>query len=132
LIDAQGKSSNQYAIEASTTGASGIGLPELQCPQRVIPDLIAGNEITRPWIGICGMTLNSTLADELGLRSARGFTLLTSSPATGRGRRTQASNFDVNGNPTSGGDLLRQWTQAMTGIENLSVHRSKNVGDVVT
>jgi len=136
LLDADGAVIGiNTAIETGTLGsvANGIGFAvSSNTAKNVIPDLIVGNTIVRPWLGISGATLNESLAEELNLSVNRGVyvvDVVQGSPAAEAG----LIGDDIN-QEAAGGDVITTVDgRDVTGIEELSSYISaKKVGDTVT
>jgi S1-C subfamily serine protease len=124
------------AIESTATGANGIGFAvPSNVAKMALPDLVAGKHVSRPWLGISGTTLTSTLAQTLGLSIDQGAYVITvnsGSPAERAGLK--GGNLDVNGNPAKGGDVITAVDgKTVTGMPDLSGYiLSKKVGDIIT
>ena len=61
------------AAEIGATGADGMGfaIPS-NLAAKILPDLIAGKTVSRPWLGISGTALTQTTASQLGLSVNKG------------------------------------------------------------
>jgi S1-C subfamily serine protease len=139
LLDANGAVIGiNTAIETGTIGnsANGIGFA---VPSNVVKNelatLEAGKTIARPWIGISGTNLTESLAKQLNLTVNQGVyvaSVVSGSPAETAGLK--AGNYDSNGNPVAGGDVITAADgKAMNSISDLQSYvASKAVGDVVT
>jgi len=96
------------AIETSFSGATNIGFAvPSNVALNVLPELIAGNKITRPWLGISGRALTPSLAEELNLTVNEGVYVVSvteGSPADQAG--LVGSNLTVGGTPAKGGDVI--------------------------
>ncbi len=137
LLDANGLVIGiNTAIESPSTGASGIGFAVTSnVAQKALPDLLAGKQITRPWLGISGAALTQTLAQNLGLSVNQGVyvvTVVAGSPAEKAGLK--GGNTDASGAPTSGGDVITAVDgKSVASVEDLSAYiNTKKVGDSVT
>jgi serine protease Do len=124
------------AIEAGSTGARGIGFAvSSNVAEKALPDLIAGNQVVRPWLGISGMALSQTTATTLGLSVNQGvyvISVIAGSPAETAGLK--AGNLDTTGTPAKGGDVITavNGTTVKT-VQDLSSYiNTKKVGDSVT
>ena len=125
------------AIETSPNGATGIGFAvPSNVAARVLPDLRAGTTVTRPWIGISGMSLTETQAQELGLSITEGVYVISvnaGSPAEAAGLK--GGNTDANGIPATGGDVITaidgRNVATVPDISNY-INSNKKVGDTVT
>ncbi|MDD5289362.1 MAG: trypsin-like peptidase domain-containing protein, partial [Dehalococcoidales bacterium] len=109
LLDAQGLVIGiNTAAETAASGADGIGfaIPS-NVATKVLPDLIAGKKVTRPWLGISGTALTQTTAGKLGLSVNQGVyvvTVVADSPAEKAGLKAGGANND--GTLASGGDVI--------------------------
>ncbi|MFC1909889.1 S1C family serine protease [Chloroflexota bacterium] len=137
LLDAQGNVIGiNTAIESPLTGAQGIGFAvPSNVAKATLPDLIAGKEITRPWLGIIGGAITQASADQLGLTVNKGVYVISTvpdSPADKAGLKGTGS--DVNGNSAAGGDIITAVdTNPVNQVSDLSAYFStKAVGDSVT
>jgi 2-alkenal reductase len=127
------------AIETSTTGSAvgiGFAIPS-NVAARVLPDLINGATVSRPWIGISGTALTDTLDSQLelpaGTRGVYVISVTDDSPAQAAG--LVGSNLDVDGNPASGGDIITAIDgQSVASVPDISsyINSNKRVGDTVT
>jgi S1-C subfamily serine protease len=126
------------AIETGTagTGARGIGFAvPINVAKNVIPQLEAGQTVTRPWLGISGATLNQTLAQQLGITQTQGIyvvTVASGSPAEKAGLK--GGNLGANGQPAKGGDIITAVDgKTVNSIDELSSYiAGKKVGDTIT
>jgi S1-C subfamily serine protease len=137
LLDANGMVIGiNTAIEAQATGANGIGFAvPSDVAQKVIPDLIAGKKVERPWLGISGTALNETLANNLNLSVNQGvyvISVASGSPAETAGLK--GGSTDESGTPTAGGDVITAVDgRSVKTVPDLSSYfKTKNVGDTVT
>jgi S1-C subfamily serine protease len=125
------------AIETSPTGVTGIGFAvPSNVATRVLPSLKAGTTLTRPWIGISGTAVTTTLAEQLSLPVTSGVYVISvtaDSPAQAAG--LIGGNLDTNGSPASGGDIITaidgQSVAAVPDISNY-INTNKKVGDTIT
>jgi len=125
------------AIETSPTGVTGIGFAvPSNVATRVLPSLKAGTTLTRPWIGISGTAVTTTLAEQLSLPVTSGVYVISvtaDSPAQAAG--LIGGNLDTNGSPASGGDIITaidgQSVDAVPDISNY-INTNKKVGDTIT
>jgi S1-C subfamily serine protease len=124
------------AIEAQSTGANGIGFAvPSNVAQKAIPELIAGKNVERPWLGISGVALTETLAKDLNLKVNQGVYIISvtsGSPADKAG--LNGGNLNTNGTPASGGDIITavDGTGVKTVPDLSNYFKTKNVGDTVT
>ena len=100
-----------------------------------LPELMAGKQITRPWLGISGTALTGTLSNTLNLSVNQGVyivTVIPNGPAEKAGLK--GGSIDANGQAVSGGDVITAVDgRAATSVEELSAYLSANkkVGDIV-
>ena len=136
LLDANGMVIGiNTAIETGTLGASATGIGfavSSNTAKSVLPDLVAGNKIVRPWLGISGATLTQSLAERLGVSIERGVyvvSVVEGSPAEEAGLTGAGTDEEA-----AGGDVITAVDgQAVTSIEELSSNiSSRKVGDTVT
>ncbi|MFH1382338.1 MAG: trypsin-like peptidase domain-containing protein [Chloroflexota bacterium] len=137
LLDVQGTVIGvNTAIETSMSGAIGIGFAvPSNVAQRVLPDLMAGNTIARPWLGISGTALTPSMAQTLGISVNQGvyvITVVAGSPAETAGLK--GGNLDASGAPASGGDVITAVDgTTVTSVGDLSSYlNTRKVGDTVT
>ena len=136
LLDVNGKVIGiNTAIESTSASSRGIGfaIPS-NVVRNVLPDLVAGKSVSRPWLGISGRAITGPLAEELGLPVDRGIYVITvndDSPAEKAGIR--GSNLDEDGNPARDGDIITAVdSQSIGRIEDLSGYiLNKKVGDTI-
>jgi len=123
------------AIE-SEPGARGIGFAvPSNVAKRVLPDLIAGRQIARPWLGISGVGLTQAQAQGLGLSVDKGVyvvSVLPGSPAAGAGLK--GGGTGASGELAAGGDVITAVDgKAVASVTDLSGYfDTKKVGDSVT
>ncbi len=137
LLDANGLVIGiNTAMESPATGAVGIGfaIPS-NVAQKALPELEAGKQVVRPWIGISGVALTQTLAQQLGLSINQGVyvvSVITGSPAEKAGLK--GGNLDTNGAPAPGGDIITAVDgNAVSSVPDISNYiNTKNVGDNIT
>jgi S1-C subfamily serine protease len=124
------------AIEAQATGANGIGFAvPSNVAQKALPNLIAGKQVVRPWLGISGAELTQTLAQNLNLSISQGVYIVSvtsGSPADKAGLK--GGNLDTTGAPAAGGDVITAVDgKSVKTVQELSNYfNTKNVGDTVT
>jgi S1-C subfamily serine protease len=136
LLDVQGKVIGiNTAAETVASGADGIGFAVTSnVATKVLPDLIAGKKITRPWLGISGTALTQATATKLGISVNQGVyvvTVVANSPAEKAGLKTGGANND--GSLASGGDVITAIDgKSVTSVEDLSAYLiTKQIGDKV-
>ena len=96
------------AAEIGVTGADGMGfaIPS-NLAAKILPDLIAGKTVSRPWLGISGTALTQATASQLGLSINKGVyivSVVANSPAEKAGLKAGGSNAD--GTLVAGGDVI--------------------------
>jgi S1-C subfamily serine protease len=124
------------AIESTATGARGIGFAvSSNTARKALPDMEAGKQISRPWLGISGTSITATLAQQLNLSVNQGvyiISVVSGSPAASAGLK--GASVDASGQPATGGDVITaidgKNTTTIQEVQNYVA--GKNVGDVVT
>jgi S1-C subfamily serine protease len=137
LLDNQGNVIGiNTAAEIGATGADGMGfaIPS-NLATKILPDLIAGKTVSRPWLGISGTSLTQTNSSKLGLSTTKGIyivSVVAGSPAETAGLKAGSANTD--GTLAAGGDVITAVDgKAVAGIDDLSTYVStKKVGDKVS
>ena len=121
------------ATQGQGTGI-GFAVPS-SVVKRVLPSLESGKQISTPWIGISGLSLNQAQAQSLGLTVNQGvyvITVASGSPAEKAGLK--GAGTDQSGAPAKGGDVITaingRPVAAVTDIQ--SYISGKIVGDTVT
>jgi serine protease Do len=120
------------AIEGDGTGI-GFAVPS-SVALKVIPDLEASKQIEKPWIGISGMALTQSTAQELGISNNQGvyvIEVVSDSPAEKAGLK--GAGTSQNGNPGNGGDVITAIDgKNITSVTDLQSYlKTKSVGDTV-
>jgi len=121
------------AVESVASGI-GFAVPS-NTASRALPDLKAGKQVARPWLGISGVDLNATLAKNLNLTVTQGayvVTVTSGSPADKAGLK--GGGTDNNGAPAAGGDVITAVDgKPVSSVSDLSSYfNTKKVGDTVT
>ena len=137
LLDNQGNVIGiNTAAEIGVTGADGMGfaIPS-NLAVKILPDLIAGKTVSRPWLGISGTALTQTSASQLGLSVNKGVyvvSVVANSPAEKVGLKAGGSN--AAGTLVAGGDVITAVDgKAIANMDDLSAYIStKSVGDKVS
>ncbi len=137
LLDANGSVIGiNTAIESTATGARGIGFAvPSDVAKNVIPNLEAGTQVQRPWIGISGTNLTSTLAKTLGVTINQGVyvvSVVSGGPAATAGI-VAAGASSTAGQPGTGGDIITAVDgKAIKTISDLQTYiATKKVGDSI-
>ena len=137
LLDANGAVIGiNTAVETTSMGANGIGFAvSASTASKALPDLVAGKTVTRAWLGVSVVNLDSTLAQKIGVSATQGayiVSIVTGSPAEAAGLK--AGNFDSTGSPVAGGDLITAVDgNAIKTVDDLTKYiSSKKAGDQVT
>jgi S1-C subfamily serine protease len=140
LLDANGTVIGiNTAIETggmTSGGARGIGFAvSSNVAKSALTDLEAGKQVARPWLGIQGQTLTSSLAQQLGVSVNQGAYIVgvaSGSPAEKAGLK--GGNFSANGQPVGGGDVITAADgKTITTMQDLQTYiNTKAVGDTVT
>jgi len=121
------------AIESVASGI-GFAVPS-NTASGALPDLKAGKQVARPWLGISGVAVDATLASKLNLSVTQGVyvvTVVSGSPAEMAGLK--GGGTDNSGSPAAGGDVITavdgHTVYSVTDLSNYL--NTKNVGDTVT
>ncbi len=130
------------AIESPVRGFVGIGFAvPINTARRILPDLLAGNTVAHPWLGVSGITVDDDVAQSLGLKTANGvyvIHVLAGSPAEKAALRGAISTDRAQGGQSdqlpAGGDVVTAVDgRAITTVDQLIDYvDSKQVGDKVT
>jgi S1-C subfamily serine protease len=137
LLDANGLVIGiNTAIESPATGAVGIGfaIPS-NVAQKALPELKAGKQVVRPWIGIRGVALTQTLAQQLGLSINQGVYVVSVNAGSPAEKAVlKGGNLDTNGAPAPGGDIITSVDgNAVSSVQDISNYiNTRNVGDNIT
>ncbi|MFB6180538.1 MAG: S1C family serine protease [Candidatus Nanohalobium sp.] len=115
------------AIQSSTRSFSGVGfaIPS-KTVKRVVPELIQKGEYKHPYIGVRGLNVNPSIAEEMNLENETGF-LVTEVP-----ENTGADRAGIRGGQRTGkvlGQNLKLGGDVIVGINGTEV---KNLQDVLT
>jgi len=137
LLDYQGNVIGiNTAAEIGATGADGMGfaIPS-NLATKIIPDLVAGKTVSRPWLGISGTALTQTTASQLSLSVNKGVyivSVIAGGPAEKAGLKAGGTSAD--GTLTAGGDVITAVDgKPVASVDELSAYVStKKVGDAVT
>ncbi|MDO8473882.1 MAG: trypsin-like peptidase domain-containing protein [Dehalococcoidia bacterium] len=137
LLDANGLVIGINTAIESAPGANGIGFAvPSNVASRVLPDLIAGKQVTRPWLGISGVALDATLAKSLGLSVDTGVYIITVTPGSPADKAgLKAGGEDSNGNPVAGGDVITAVDgKSVSSVQGMSAYfiNNKKAGDMVS
>lgn len=127
------------AIE-NPTGQSvfvGVGFAvPIDTARRFLPDMLAGKTVEHPWLGISGVGITPTLAQEAQLPVQQGVLVAEAAdggPAAAAGLRGSQPQRDQTPIPTGGDIITAIDGQAVQQVEDLSDYiDTKNVGDQVT
>jgi S1-C subfamily serine protease len=137
LLDDQGNVIGiNTAAEIGATGADGMGfaIPS-NLATKILPDLISGKTVSRPWLGISGAALTQANASTLKLSASKGVYIVqvvAGSPAESAGLKAGSANTD--GTLVAGGDVITAVDgKAVASVDELSAYLStKQVGDKVS
>ena len=137
LLDANGMVIGiNTAIESPSTGAIGIGFAvPSSVAQKALPNLMAGKQMVRPWLGISGAALTPALAQQLGLSVNKGVYVVSVNPGGPTDKAgLKGGNLDTSGAPAPGGDVITAVDgKTVTSVQDLSSYiNTKNVGDNIT
>jgi serine protease Do len=108
--------------------------------QQVVPQLIENGEITYPWLGISGTTLDNDLAQAMDLPAEQGgvlvFSVIEESPAAAAGLRGSEEEITIDGFPAFiGGDVIITMNdEPINDFDDLLAYivRRTSVGQTVT
>jgi S1-C subfamily serine protease len=109
--------------------------------KRSLDDLVAGNSISHPWLGIAGRELTPALAKDLGLSTTQGVYVVTvaqNSPADRAGLRpalaSEDAALDDSSLPPGGDVILAVDGNAVTDVDELAgyLDGQKRAGDTVS
>lgn len=126
------------AIESPVQGSVGIGFAiPIDTAKRYLPEMLAGEQVQHPWLGISGVALTPDLAEQLGLPVQQGILLVGVSAggpaalAELRGGTSQARTATTTVSP--GGDVITSVDgRALGSMEELGDYlEAKQVGDQV-
>lgn len=123
------------AMESPSYGATGIGFAiPINTAKSVLPSLLQGEEVRRPWLGVKGQAITPELAKRLDLVVNQGVyvvEVVPNSPAEKAGLRE--SGTDRYGDPTFGGDVITAVDgRAVARVEDLiDYFNTKKPGDEV-
>ena len=126
------------AVETNSIGSIttniGFAVPS-NIAARALPGLIAGEQIVRPWLGISGIALTQSLAEQLGISTTRGVyvvSVVDDSPASAAG--LEAGGQSTSGTLDSGGDIITTVDdRTIISVTELSSYiNTKNAGDSIT
>ncbi len=128
------------AIESPVRGSVGIGFAvPINTAQSELSDLIAGNAISHPWLGISGTPVTSDLAQQLGVPAEGVYVVqvMPDSPASDAGIKgavRRGTRTPDNGQMPKGGDvILAVDAQKVSKVEEISSYLdTKKPGDKVT
>ncbi|MGB2695229.1 MAG: trypsin-like peptidase domain-containing protein [Dehalococcoidia bacterium] len=143
LLDCQGDVIGVVSSLENPTGQEvnvgvGFAIPS-KAAQASLSNMLAGQTVSHPWLGIAGEDVTDELAKQLNLSVSSGLYLLVvtpGSPADQAGLHgAYASQSDANqsSTPATGGDVITKVDgQAVTSIQQVADHiNTKNVGDTV-
>jgi len=125
------------AIYSYTGTFSGVGfaIPS-NLVRKVVPSLIEKGYYRHPWIGVVGLDVTPEIAEEMGLKEAKGFlvtSVMDGSPAEKAGIRGGDRTVIIEGEeiPIGGDVIIRIDGNEVRGIGDILVYieRYKNVGD---
>lgn len=133
LLDSNGKVIGINTAVESVASGIGFAVPS-NTASKVLPDLKAGKQVIRPWLGISGVQLTQTLAQKLNISVTQGVYVVTvtaGSPAEKAGLK--GSGIDSSGAPAAGGDVITAVDgKAVATVNDLSTYfNTKKGGDNV-
>ncbi len=136
LLDVQGKVIGINTAIETAAGARGIGFAvPSNVAARVLPSLLAGKQILRPWLGISGTAVTPLTASELGISATKGVYIITvfpDSPADKAGLK--GGTMGNNGTQNTAGDVITAVDgKSVASVEDLSGYFiTRQVGDKVS
>ena len=146
LIDCHGQVVGiNTALENPTGQDVNVGIAfavPINTAKRSMPDMLAGQTVSHPWLGIAGENVTPALASDLNLSVQSGayVTLVSAgSPAQQAGLRgafrSESEAQRAGSQPQSGGDVIVAVDgHNITGVDDLATYldTQKKVGDTVT
>ncbi|MCC7368921.1 MAG: trypsin-like peptidase domain-containing protein [Chloroflexi bacterium] len=98
---------------------------------QIMPNLISGQKVARPWLGIAGVALTPVLAEQLAVKIDQGILVREATP--GGPAERAGIRGGTNENPASGDVILEIERRAVTRVADLVASiDSLNVGDTVS
>lgn len=136
LLDDQGKVIGVVTAVEAAAGARGIGFAvPSDVVSRVLPSLVAGQQVARPWLGISGTALTAATAKSLGISVDSGVYIVTVVP-NGPAEKAGLKGAGTGGNGAlgPGGDVVTAVDgKSVASVEELSAYlTTKQVGDKVS
>jgi S1-C subfamily serine protease len=126
------------AIESPVRGSVGIGFAvPINTAKRYLDDLIAGRNVSHPWLGISGAPVTASLASQLGIPAEGVYVVdvVSNSPAQKAGLRgaVRSATERTAGQVPAGGDVvLAVDGRAVKRVEDISSYLdTKKPGDEV-
>ena len=146
LIDCRGEVIGiNTALENPTGQDVNVGIAfavPINTAERFLPDMLAGETVSHPWLGIAGQDLTAALAQELGLSVDSGVYVVVvsdNSPAQQAGlqaaSQSESDAAAAAGAPARGGDVIVAVDgRDISSIDELSSYldTEKKAGDVVS
>jgi S1-C subfamily serine protease len=134
LLDANGMVIGINTAVESLTSGIGYAVPS-NTASNVLSSLIAGKQISQPWLGIRGTALTETLAGSLNLSVTKGVyvvSVVQDSPADKAGLLGGGSSAKGT-TPGAGGDVITSIDgKSVAGVDDLSSYiDTKQAGDTV-
>lgn len=128
LLNAQLQVVGIVTAMETQSGAHNIGfaIPSNVATQ-LLPDLVAGKTVSKPWLGISGLALTTDQAKQLGLSVNSGVYVAAVIP------NSPAEKAGLKGNATSGGDVITAIDgKAVSSVPDIQNYLAgKRVGDTV-
>ena len=145
LIDCHGEVIGiNTALENPTGQDVNVGIAfavPINTAKRFLPDMLAGETVSHPWLGIAGQDVTAALAEDLGLSVDSGVYVIVvsdGSPAQRAGLHAASRSeleATATGTPPRGGDVIVAVDgRDISSIDELSSYldTEKKVGDVVS
>lgn len=125
------------SIESPVRGSVGVGFAiPVNAAKRLLPQLIAGQDVQHPWIGISGVALTSSLAERLGVPVVSGVLVaevVPGGPAEQAGLRGSPSASAPTDVPVGGDVIVAIDDVPVRSVEDIGGYLdSRSVGDRVT
>jgi S1-C subfamily serine protease len=124
------------AIESTSSGAQGIGfaIPS-NTAEKALANLKEGKQVERPWIGIAGRALTSSLAKSLDISVSKGIYIVSvvkDSPAEKAG--LVGASISNTGSTDASGDVITAVDgKSVASVQDLSAYiNTLGVGDSIT
>lgn len=132
LLDADGLVIGiNTAIDNTTTGRGiGFAIPS-NVAARAVPSLIAGKQLTRPWLGVTGAAITEENVKDLGVTVERGVYVVSTVPG-GPAEKAGIKGNEAGSAPSLGDVITSVDGKPVESVQELSAYlNTKTVGDKV-